>query len=134
MTKPFSDFDNAMRVRLAQFGEAGERSTNKSPKHLPQADGRNRNYWLEGRNTKQHWYTPRTVGYLAGYIDFLRRDEIPCDGIETSDGYVWLDKGVMCALFVGECVEFRRDVFVLTQKGRALIAPFVSPADYGAAT
>jgi hypothetical protein len=36
----------------------------------------------------------------------------------------------MSSLLTGECVSFRDHAFHLTEKGQALIAPFVPPSAY----
>ncbi len=136
MTRPFADFDRIISAKLLEFGDRAERSTYREPKREPRDEGRSEEFWREGAGTKGHWYSKRTAAYLAAYVDFAGNAHLPARGLSTDDGYVWLDKGVMCSLLVGRCVEFldAEDSFELTEKGKALIAPFVPPSRYEGAT
>ena len=130
MTSQHSDFLNTSQHQLNRFGHTGGSGTHLSPRNEMRLEGKSENLWREGEGTKQHWFTSRTAAYLAAYIEFLTASEIPGIGITTAQGYIWLDKGVMCALLNGECVTFENESFHLTDKGSALIAPFVPPARY----
>jgi hypothetical protein len=136
MSAPFAVFDATIARRLLEFGDKAERSSFTQPKAYPRSEGRNEEFWKQGEATKGHWYSKRTAGYLAGYVEFTGSDLFPGEGIPTAEGYVWLDKGVMCSLLVGDCVRFDGGFFQLTEKGQALISPFVPPNAYlrGAAT
>jgi hypothetical protein len=130
MTRSFSEFGHVITAQLSAFGDAPERSTNLLPKRNARAEGNNVLFWSRGG--KDHWPTARTAAYLAAYVDFAGSSRIPAAGLETLDGYVWLDRGVMGSLLAGGCVEFRGAdaTFELTEKGKALIAPFVPPSRY----
>jgi hypothetical protein len=135
MTRPFADFDRIISAKLLAFGDRVERSTYREPKREPREEGCAEEFWREGARTKAHWHSKRTAAYLAAYVDFAGSAHLPARGLSTDDGYVWLDKGVMCSLLVGRCVEFVNEGgFELTEKGQALIAPFVPPSRYEGAT
>jgi hypothetical protein len=120
----FAGFDSAIRRYLGLFGARPNRSSFSSPRPRPLEAGNLRSYWIEAAHIKKHWDSDRTAGYLAAYVDFAGSC-FPGPGIYTREGFVHLDKGVMCSLLVGKCVNFDRGMFKLTEKGRALIAPFV---------
>jgi hypothetical protein len=121
--KTFDSFDQLIRKNLSSFGVSPDRSTfRKAVDELKQ--GGEKRYWLQGAARKKHWDSARTAGYLAGYVEFAG-PKLPGKGIEVIEGFVRLDKGVMCSLLVGKCVSFSRGDFLLTKKGQALIAPFV---------
>jgi hypothetical protein len=110
------------------------RSSFTQPKLQPREQGARESFWREGASTKQHWDSGRTAGYIAGYVKFAG-PVFPATGIPVQEGFVWLDKGVICSLREGSCIEFADASFRLTEKGRALIAPFVrlSDAQFGVA-
>ena len=120
----FAEFDQLIQERLSQFGETGPRSSNTAPAAQRDARGLSDTHWLAGQDHKRHWSSPRTAGYLAAYVEVGGR-RFRGDGIELEDGYIIPDKGVMCSLRVGGCLQFQGGEFVLTEKGEALIAPFV---------
>ena len=122
--RTFAEFNAVASDLLTKFGAKADRSTFNTTKSHPLSVGRRKDYWLEASARKRHWDSDRTAGYLAAYVKFFGR-AFPGEGIPTQEGYVQLDKGVMCALLVGECVKFKGASFELTGKGQALIAPFV---------
>ncbi len=131
-TRPFSEFDAIISKHLVSFGSSPSRSSNKSPARQRLDAGAREDFWREGADTKMHWSSNRTAGYLAGYVEFCRSSRLPGQGIPVNEGFVQLDKGVVCALLVGECLRFDNQSghLVLTPKGEALIAPFVQPSVY----
>jgi hypothetical protein len=120
----FGRFNAIMTHNLNLFGAKAPRSTNKNAKRHPLPDGERLTYWLSGAQTKKHWSTNRTAAYLATYVEF-HGGSFAGSGIPLDDGYVHPDKGVMCSLLDGKCVKFIGHTFRLTEKGWALIAPFV---------
>ena len=137
-SRRFNEFDSMMDWCLERFDTRQDRPKRRSsfttPQPRPREEGAREAFWSEGASTKQHWDSGRTAGYLAGYVRFAG-PVFPATGISVQEGYVWLDKGVICSLREGRCIEFKDGEFRLTEKGRALIAPFVrlSEDDYGAA-
>jgi hypothetical protein len=121
----FERFNQIITQMLEHFGEAPTRSSNKVPKRSPLVEGTRREYWLEGSNTKAHWDSGRTAAYLAAYVTYSGSATFSAQGIRVAEGYIHPDKGVVCSLLVGGCISFEEGQISLTEKGQALIAPFV---------
>ena len=74
-------------------------------------------WWYEA--PAAHDVTPRTLGYLAAYVE-LAGPRIPMRGIYFCfNGYLHLDRAVMRSLHAGGLVRDERRWFVLTDNGRA---------------
>lgn len=81
--------------------------------------------YYEGETAPDRWDGERKAAYLATYVHSAGI-RFPTTGIPVEGLFVMPDTGCMHALLHGQCVDFdeRTSQFVLTQKGRALIAPF----------
>ena len=78
-------------------------------------------------NPRQHTIpTPRAnIAYLAAYVE-LAGPRIPMRGIYFCfNGYLHLDRAVMRSLHAGDLVSDDRRWFVLTDAGRARLAPWL---------
>lgn len=70
--------------------------------------------------------TPRNIAYLAAYVELVG-PSIPMRGVYFClNGYLHLDRAVMRSLHAGGYVADQRRWFVLTDTGRALLAPYLA--------
>ncbi len=70
--------------------------------------------------------TPRNIAYLVAYVEMVG-PRIPMRGIHFCfNGYLHPDRAVMRSLHAGGYVTDQGRYFVLTDQGRARIAPWLS--------
>jgi hypothetical protein len=106
------------------FDRKPEPSTNKDYAAAPLDAAANSEFWLENSGTTPRWDNGRTAAYLAAYV-FWCGPNLP-SSIHVHEGFVHPDRAVMRSLIRARCVEPDGGVFRLTEKGQALIAPFVT--------
>jgi hypothetical protein len=105
-----------------------EASTNKRAHSVPDVDAVEISWWFENSGASPRWDNERTVAYLCAYVEIAGR-RFPMTGIELEDGYIHPDRAVTRSLLQAECISTDDGDFVLTDKGRALIAPMVKLED-----
>jgi hypothetical protein len=82
-----------------------------------------------GGTIDRDWYGARKIGYLAAYVDFFG-PRFSYEKLVFSDGEIHPDKANMKTYIKYDCVQVLPDGHVaLTEKGRALIAPYVLVGD-----
>lgn len=93
-----------------------------------------RNYWIgnrprrSGPNSK--WCASRPVAYLTTYVEW-NGTRFPSTGFQVGTAVIYPDLDVMHSLLEANCVVLNdnNSEFSLTEKGRALIAPFIQVED-----
>jgi hypothetical protein len=101
-------------------------STNKRAFLEPNISAARRRWWFQNNKQTPAWDRPRTVAYLAAYVGIASRPRFAMTGITLDDGrYLYPDRAVMRSLMRARCVQTQHEWFVVTDKGRALIAPMV---------
>jgi hypothetical protein len=121
-------FEQAREIlnRWTRFIDDGkDASTNKSVKKTPNQKASQGSWWHENNGTMPDWRKPRTVAYLTAYIE-MAGAHFPLTGILLEDGYLWPDRAVMRSLLVAGCIRLKAGSFHLTEKGEALIAPWLT--------
>ena len=130
-----SEFLTRLEELLSRFGHVGTGtasesgiSSNKVP-HTSLSKRAIADYDYDVGKVDSDWCNARKVGYLATYVDFFG-PHFSYERLEFSDGYVHPDMANMKTHLKYGCIApGANGHFVLTEKGRALIAPFVILTD-----
>ncbi|WP_434723260.1 hypothetical protein [Mesorhizobium sp. RIZ17] len=129
------EFRKRLEALLSQFAHVGTGaasetgiSSNKLP-HTSLSKRAIAEYDYNVGKVDSDWFGARKVGYLAAYVDFFG-PRFSYERLEFSDGYIHPDLANMKTHLKFGCITpgFNGN-FVLTEKGRALIAPFVIVTD-----
>ena len=99
-------------------------SANKRVHAEPLNEGSQLEWWLAHDGRDPDWRNGRTVAYLCAYLD-IGRGRIAMRGIGVEGGYLYPDRAVMRSLYAAGCLVVDGDSFALTERGEALVAPFI---------
>ncbi|MGL4489744.1 MAG: hypothetical protein ACRCU5_09905 [Rhizobiaceae bacterium] len=132
--KPHQEFEVSLQQLLQSFGyEAHGRakdSGNSSNTKILTENAKPRaleDYRFSNRD--KNWFGPRPAAYLAAYVDFFG-PKFSFEILNFIEGPMHPDKAIMTAHLHYGCATITTDKhFLLTEKGRALIAPFISVTD-----
>jgi hypothetical protein len=118
---------------LASFGHKGtgaaEDTGVSSNKVVKPAVERRMLAAYAGGKVDQDWFGPRKIGYLAAYVSTFG-PKFSFEKLAFVDGEIYPDKANMKTYLRYDCVRVLPDGHVaLTEKGRALIAPYVLVSD-----
>jgi hypothetical protein len=100
-----------------------EASSNKKPEPAPRSEADRKAWWYENDRIID-WRSPRCSAYLVAYLQ-IADGPIPLTGIALDDGFLHPDRSVMQALDHAGCVRMVDGMFHLTEKGEALVTPWL---------
>jgi hypothetical protein len=100
-----------------------EASSNTSVKPAARGESARKSWWYDSDGIID-WRSPRCSAYLVAYIQ-IANGPIPLTGIAIDDGFIHPDRSVMQALDHAGCVRMIDGMFHLTEKGEALVAPWL---------
>ena len=103
--------------------DGSEPSTNKTCNKLPNKDAETIQWWYEN-DTPHAGDLPRNIAYLAAYVEF-QGPTLPMKGLAVWEGWVYPDRAIMQSLHNDGYLTDDGPNFVLTDAGRALIAPWL---------
>jgi hypothetical protein len=122
------EFLEELQTLLAQFGHIGTGSAAQTGissnkivhKQLPKRSVDDYEYDISDKD----WFEARKIAYLAAYVRTFG-PKFSAERLEFSEGFMHSDRANMKVLRHFECVTLTADGnFCLSEKGRALIAPF----------
>lgn len=100
-----------------------EPSTNKTHNKLPNRAAAHIEWWYEA-DTIHDSETTRNLAYLVAYLEVFG-PHLSMKGLGVHEGWVYPDRAIMRSLHTAGFLAIEGTAFVLTDVGRAQIAPWL---------
>lgn len=122
MRPRFSNFRKTLKEWCLLI-DGAEPSTNKTAQKGPNKEAESIEWWHE-TDAPHAADLPRNIAYLVAYLEF-HGPVLPMKGLPVHEGWVYPDRAIMRSLHNGGYISDDGPNFVLTETGRALIAPWL---------
>lgn len=100
-----------------------EPSTNKTHNKLPNHNAAQIDWWYEADSIHDS-ETTRNLAYLVAYLEVFG-PHLSMKGLGVHEGWVYPDRAIMRSLHAAGLLAVEGTAFVLTDAGRAQIAPWL---------